>query len=152
MKCQHCGNREATYHYKSNVNGTITEAHLCSDCAAKLGENENVFSQMDRMFEDMMGGFFGRTPSLMSAMAGWRPMSFAMPAMVMPYFQIGTSSGRTPEAQAEAGTQEKSAEVDPELKKRREINMLREQMNQAVSEENFEKAAELRDKIKEIEK
>ena len=30
--------------------------------------------------------------------------------------------------------------------------MLREQMNQAVSEENFEKAAELRDKIKEIEK
>ena len=152
MKCQHCGNREATYHYKSNVNGTITESHLCSECAAKLGESENVFSQMDKMFDEMMNGFFTRTPSLMSAMTSWRPMSFAMPAMVMPFFQLGTECARAPETQGEKSTEEKSAEVDPELKKRREINMLREQMNKAVSEEDFEKAAQLRDQIKELEK
>ena len=43
------------------------------------------------------------------------------------------------------------AEVDEEMKKRREINILREQMQQAVKSEDYEKAAVLRDKIRELE-
>ena len=34
MKCDRCGKNEATFHYKTNINGRVTEAHLCPDCAA----------------------------------------------------------------------------------------------------------------------
>jgi excinuclease UvrABC helicase subunit UvrB len=43
------------------------------------------------------------------------------------------------------------AEVDAEMQKRREINAIREQMRIAAENEDFEKAAELRDKIKKME-
>ena len=32
MKCEHCGKNEATFYYKSNINGNVTEHHLCGDC------------------------------------------------------------------------------------------------------------------------
>ena len=41
--------------------------------------------------------------------------------------------------------------VDPEIARRREINMLREQMKAAAEKEDYEKAAEIRDKLKELE-
>ena len=37
MKCDRCGKNEATFHYKTNINGRVTEAHLCSDCARAMG-------------------------------------------------------------------------------------------------------------------
>ena len=37
MKCQECGKNEVNFHFLSNVNGCVTETHLCSDCAAKSG-------------------------------------------------------------------------------------------------------------------
>ena len=46
---------------------------------------------------------------------------------------------------------EEKAEVDPEIAKRREINALRHQMKMAARAEDFEKAAELRDKIRSLE-
>ena len=35
MKCTNCGKNNASYHYRYNINGTVTEAHLCPECAAK---------------------------------------------------------------------------------------------------------------------
>ena len=35
MKCQNCGRNEATYYYKSSINGRVTETHLCADCAGR---------------------------------------------------------------------------------------------------------------------
>ena len=28
MKCDRCGKNEATFYYKSNINGRVTETHL----------------------------------------------------------------------------------------------------------------------------
>ena len=36
MKCTNCGMNNATCHYRYNINGKVTEAHLCPDCAAKM--------------------------------------------------------------------------------------------------------------------
>jgi len=44
-----------------------------------------------------------------------------------------------------------TAEVDDEMKKRRELNALREQMRIAAEKDDFEKAIELRERIKEME-
>lgn len=43
------------------------------------------------------------------------------------------------------------ADVDAEMQKRREINAIREQMRQAAENEDYEKAAQLRDIIKQME-
>ena len=44
MKCEHCGNEEVSFHYTSNINGNITEKHLCSQCAGKFGIDNLDFS------------------------------------------------------------------------------------------------------------
>lgn len=35
MKCENCGKNEVTFVYQSNVNGQITEKHLCAECAER---------------------------------------------------------------------------------------------------------------------
>ena len=50
MKCQNCGRNEATYYYKSSINGRVTETHLCADCARKLGYVQRM--QPDSFFGD----------------------------------------------------------------------------------------------------
>ena len=39
MKCDRCGKNEATFHYKTNINGRVTEAQLCPDCARAITQN-----------------------------------------------------------------------------------------------------------------
>lgn len=41
MLCEKCNKNPATVHYRYNDNGSITELHLCSDCA----RNEGIISQ-----------------------------------------------------------------------------------------------------------
>jgi protein-arginine kinase activator protein McsA len=52
----------------------------------------------------------------------------------------------------EAGKEKVTATPDAELSRRRELNALREQLNNAVKAEEYERAAELRDQIRELEK
>jgi len=42
-------------------------------------------------------------------------------------------------------------DIDTEMKKRRELNAMREQMRIAAENDDFEKAVELRDRLKELE-
>ena len=37
MLCEKCNENEATFHYTEVVNGIMTQHHLCSECAAKMG-------------------------------------------------------------------------------------------------------------------
>jgi excinuclease UvrABC helicase subunit UvrB len=46
---------------------------------------------------------------------------------------------------------EKSQEIDEEMKKRREVNALKEEMRIAAENDDFEKAAQLRDELKKLE-
>ena len=40
MRCDRCGKNEATFYYKSNINGKVTQIHLCPQCAEELGYTE----------------------------------------------------------------------------------------------------------------
>ena len=42
MKCQNCGKNEATFYYRSSINGRVMESHLCPQCAQKLGLMQNM--------------------------------------------------------------------------------------------------------------
>jgi len=173
MKCSKCGNNNTTFHYKANINGRITEIHLCADCARKAGITaEKVFgnsifgndifgsgmfrnslfgdslfgnsfgSMFDSMFSSFYRDFF--TPSIRGFFSDLN--GFMMPVVAPPMMEMFVRS-------EEDGEKEKvKAAPDAELSRRRELNALREQLNNAIKAEEYEKAAELRDKIRELEK
>jgi Uncharacterized protein with conserved CXXC pairs len=145
MKCQNCGNNNAVFHYKVNINGQKSEQHLCAECAEKAGlTEENLFG--GNMFDSMFADFF--TPARSAFFPEFS--RFMMPVMTLPRIEFMV---RNDEAEREKIPAEKApAEKDEGLSLRRELNVLREQMKSAVSAEDFEKAAELRDKIRELEK
>lgn len=127
MKCEKCGSHEATYHYRANVNGEVSEMHLCSGCA----EEQGLLRAFDyEPFESLLEDFFS------------------------PRFSLGGTLLRTlPQRRtAPAKPAVKPAEADPALAKRREKEALRWQLEEAVKSENYEKAIELRDKLRAMDK
>ena len=56
MLCQHCNKNEANMHMKRIINGRAAEVHLCSDCARSLGYGE-AFSGFGLDFSDFLGDF-----------------------------------------------------------------------------------------------
>ena len=131
MKCTKCGKNEVNFFYKSNVNGEITEHTLCTECAEEMGLMRDVFAESRKM----MRGFFEDSFERIIPFAGLGARDF---------LRLGES--RREECRCEPKT-----EVDPEIAKRREINILRHQMKMAANAEDFEKAAEIRDKIRGLE-
>ena len=74
MKCQNCGKNEATFYYRSSINGRVMESHLCPECARQLGlvqdmrrpmmssfwDDDDFFTRPFRMLEPLLGGFGSR--------------------------------------------------------------------------------------------
>lgn len=147
MKCQNCGKSEVNFHYSSNINGCVTQTNLCSECAAKSGYD---FEQMFNA-ESVFGEFFpvfGRMRGFMPPPMMWFD---AFPVAVRPRLAEAARQSACECGCETAGAEQQPAEVNEEMKKRREINMLREQMRLAAEKDDFEKAIELRTKIKEME-
>ncbi len=147
MKCENCGKNEVAFVYQSNVNGHVTEKHLCAGCAAKLGYTQRFAAQSQRIDDLFNSSFFGgsllnsfRTGAL-SPMAGLFDDFFAdMPA-------LGTPAGQEPKSDALVEPEEQSR-----FGQQREKNALQRELQEAVECENYERAAELRDQIRALEK
>ena len=149
MKCQNCGKSQVNYHYSSNINGSVTETNLCSECAEKSGydigrlfDNGSVF---DRYFPmtNRRGGLF--SIDMPAIEYGLLAPFFATPARVR-LGETGTCENGCDCATSETDT--KSIKVDDEMNKRRELYI---HMHEAAANEDFERAAEIRDKIKKLE-
>jgi len=149
MKCDNCGIEEVHFHYASNINGNITEKHLCAECASKLGFTGRPAFRPEMFFEDALMEFFGGRPNR-RVFSGYGMMvpTFVIPTlgMIVPRPAL---DGTVPKP--EAPPAELKPEIDLEMQKRREINVLREQMRQAADAEDYEKAAAFRDSIKKLE-
>ena len=155
MKCENCGKNEVTFVYQSNINGKVTEKHLCSECAEKLGYTQKLAAHSRSMMQNffgnsMFGGgffddFFSPVPSLMGRMLEdpFDDFFADMPAL---------TAGET--AQKEQPEQKQDL-VEKEEQNRfarmRQINALRMEQKKAIREENFERAAELRDQLRALE-
>ena len=136
MKCEHCGRNEATFFYKSSVNGRVTQVHLCQDCARRMGYTDSLRRSMQPMslFGD---GFFGSPFSLLEPfMDGFETrMLTEFPEPGEPR-QQKEKSGLVDKAQQDA------------LRSERRRNALQEQLKSAVESENYEEAARLRDELR----
>lgn len=166
MKCQKCQKNEANTHIKKVVNGEYTEYMLCSECAHTMGY-DNVFSlEMPDMFGGLLQSFFG---GALPARSG----ASRCPVCGSTYGDI-TNTGKVgcancyntffeellPSIKRIHGNTKHCGKVPDsieytEIKKEAEPSdetaVLKEQLQKAIDEQNFELAATLRDKIKEKE-
>ena len=69
MKCQHCNKNEATAYFKQNINGNVTEMHLCEDCAKELGLM-NDFSAENFFADTFLGNLLGAGIPAMNILSG----------------------------------------------------------------------------------
>jgi len=150
MKCEKCNNNEATFYYKSTINGKTTERHLCADCAREEGFGNaldwNRDDWFDGMFDHMFGAmddFFGHSffPSF--------GRSLLSPMLTLPRLHVTLEQPEEKQQETEAPAPK--AEADAQLTRKRELKALKHQLQEAVKAEDFEKAIQLRDKLKELE-
>ena len=159
MKCENCGKNEVTFVYQSNINGQVTEKHLCSECAEKLGYTQKVASHSQRMMQNFFGNsffgdsffddFFSPRPSLFGRMNRLLENPFDDFFDAMPALSPAVSNQET--AQEEKKDDLVGKEEQGRFAYMRQMNALKLEMKKAVHQEDFEKAAELRDKIRALE-
>ena len=145
MKCQNCGKNEATFYYRSSINGRVMESHLCPECARQLGlvqdmrrpmmsslwDADDFFTRPFRMLEPLLGGFGSRLLT-----------EFPEPVDV-------TQEARRTAAEPQDDSLVQGDERE-QLSRRRQRNALETQLRHAVETENFEEAARLRDQLRSL--
>ena len=145
MKCQNCGKNEATFYYRSSINGRVMESHLCPECARQLGlvqdmrrpmmssfwDDDDFFTRPFRMLEPLLGGFGSRLLT-----------EFPEPVDV-------TQQARRA---AEEPREDNLVQGDEreKLSRQRQRNALETQLRPAVETENFEEAAKLRAQLRSL--
>jgi len=192
MKCQHCGNHEATVHLRQNINGQVTEHVLCSACAEQMGVG-GMFADFGSFggfgVPGLFGGFdhFAGLGSLLGSMLGGTqqktlPQTHRCNTCGSSFDDIASRGklgcaecyelfadrlapsiermhnrakhvGKLPGRPAVNNTPA-PARVQPEKQEKpagQTVEELRTQLRTAVLSEEYEKAAVLRDRIKEME-
>lgn len=156
MKCENCGKNEVTFVYQSNINGKVTEKHLCSECAEKLGYTQKIAAHSQRMMQNFFGNslfgnsffddFFSPVPTLMGR-RNWM--------LEDPFDDFFSEMPALCASPVEQEQQKADDLVNREEQSRfaymRQMNALKMEMKKAVHQENFERAAELRDQIHQLE-
>lgn len=142
MKCEHCGQNEATFFVRSNVNGRVTAVHLCQDCAKELGYADRLNRQF-RPRSFFSDDFFMRPLGMLEPFFGDMGMrlltEFPEPAEV-------TEQARTAASEQSAGLVDDAEQQRLQLQCRR--NALEAQLQDAVAREDYETAIQLRDELK----
>lgn len=171
MKCQKCNKNEANTHVKRVINGEFEEYHLCSECAKEMGYG-NAFSGFGPSFADDFNSLFGsffenalpaRTQATRCETCGTTYNDIARTGMVgcadcydifadrlLP--TIRRVHGNTAHCGKNSLSYKKiENEPEPEKKTESELDKLKAELDEAVKAQEFEKAAQLRDMIKEKE-
>lgn len=165
MLCQNCKLKEATVSITRFIGGKKEELHLCKDCAEELLGGGD-FLNFDFSLPDLLGTLLKQAP-----LPRWEEIkhpTVKCPKCGLSYegFQeigkLGCSecyktfrSKLTPLIKRIHGNMKHSGKVPhragEELNRLREIEKLRRELEEAIRKEEYEKAAELRDKIRELE-
>lgn len=171
MLCQNCGEREATFHLSKTVNGEKSEVHLCPRCAEQQGSAALAFQapSIHQLLASLIGSTSGAgtgTAPTRDKAGGGQP---ACPGCGFTYSQFA-HTGRMGCSQcyetfadqlapllrkvhsATEHTGKAPKRAAGPLKLKREISSLRRELQAAVGQEDFERAAQLRDRIRALEK
>ncbi|MFH1847115.1 MAG: UvrB/UvrC motif-containing protein [Candidatus Omnitrophota bacterium] len=162
MKCDICKRREATVHLTEVINSSVTKLHLCEECAqAKSAEMQSHFG-----LSDLLSGLMDFEPSI-SGEKGGTQTQIKCTGCGMTYYdfqKIGKlGCGKCYEVFSEElgellkkihGSDRHRGKIPGLDKKpvRTEVDLclMKEELQRYIKTEEFEKAAVLRDRIKEL--
>ncbi len=139
MMCEHCGKKEANFYMKSNLNGKVSQVHLCARCAKELGYDKTMNFSLNGWMNDIFDTF--------SEASLFSPHRSLLEGWAVP--DLGAMTGEEEKRGKDAVLLD--AAEEEELSRRRRLNALREELQNAVAAENFERAIELRDEIRAFE-
>lgn len=161
MMCEDCKKNSATFHMTEIINGKSKEIHLCEECASKSEEFNSSFTIQDLLAglldipsEHNLKEEFTEDISCSSCSTTYeefkRKGKFGCSSCydsfrekLTPLFKNihghDTHIGKIPKRTGKI------------IKKRKDINSLKNRLQKSVKQEEFEMAAELRDEIKRLE-
>jgi protein arginine kinase activator len=158
MICQQCNAKSATVHFMKIVNGEKTESHLCEACAKQHGEPFAGFIPPSFSVHDLLSGMIGQAP---------QPAETRCENCGLTYVQF-SKQGRFGCSQCYS---QFAGKLDSVFKRvhghtshvgkvpkraggpiqiRREREDLQRQLQQHISKQEFEQAAAVRDRLKEL--
>lgn len=155
MLCQNCNKNESNMHMKRIINGRAAEVHLCSDCARSLGYGE-AFSGFGLGFSDFLGDFL---------LKGEHPSNSARCPVCNKSFEEIAKDGKMgcaecysafydkllPSLQRIHGKSTHMGKKPTQTKTGGDkLMILKEQLENAVREQDFESAVRIRDEINAI--
>lgn len=153
MLCENCGKNVATVHYEQIINGVRTEKHLCAECAEKL-EMGNMFFEPGNFFAPLFSDKVRRTARvckncgcterefLDTQFVGCPECYETFADLIEPMVQ--RIHGSTKHKAAKIASNDTRDELN-------ETDKLKKELQDAVDKQEYEKAAKLRDRIKELE-
>ncbi len=160
MICPKCLKREATVHISRNINGKKEEYTVCAECAKELGffPHSNLLFNMSDFMSGVMGKGLNHTLPDEKICPGcgmsWDELaktsklgcsrcyeffdSYLEPVMKKIHGNT-RHVGKLPES------------ADEKFKTERKISSLKDELKAAIAREDYEQAALLRDRIRELE-
>jgi protein arginine kinase activator len=166
MLCQECRKRPATVHITRIVGGRKAEMDYCEQCAREKGEFE-MFTEPQFPIQSFLAGILGQVTQAQSPArtataprcgnCGLTYQEFAHAGRFgcsSCYEQLGERLD--PVLRRIHGSSQHTGRIPARssglIKRRKDLRDLREALVQAVSAEDFERAATLRDEIRRLEK
>lgn len=172
MICQECNQRPAALHFTKIINDEKTEVHLCEKCAQEKGEMFIISGESGFAFNNLLAGLLNIDPSFQksshSPFQQEEILQCESCSMTFPQFlKIGrfgcshcyqtfkeqlkpvlrrlhggnwTHNGKIPRR------------IGGDIHLRKQIEELKDGLKDAITHEEFEKAAEIRDEIRTLEK
>ena len=154
MLCENCKSASATTHIKKTVNGVTKEFYLCPNCASKLGFSNFDFFDVD----DFWGSFFENKARVSKNLKRCKTCNASFDEIVKlgkmgcPDCYVEFKDEILPSLVKIHGNIEHKGFSPDSVKKFDskfdEIKKLQEELKVAIQNEEFEKAAEIRDAIK----
>ena len=169
MLCQHCKKNEATTVVKTMINGEYAEYRLCHECAHELGY-DSMFPDFSADFGGLLSSFFSNALPAISGAAHCNTCGSTLND-IKRTGQVGCADcydtffselmptirnihgntehkGKRPNVIEYTVNEDKKDQTESAEDK---LSALRAELKKAIEDENFERAAQLRDEIKELE-
>jgi len=164
MKCQICNERTATIHLTEITEGVRTEMHICETCATEQG----IAAQSQMSINDLLSGLLAAQPSddellgpsdresvcpvcgftldrlrkdgTLGCPNDYDVFEYALLPLIQRAHDGGSAHcGKVP------------SKMPKETKKLAEVTQLRQALDKAIANEDYERAAELRDELQQLE-
>ncbi|MFT8319587.1 MAG: UvrB/UvrC motif-containing protein [Bacillus sp. (in: firmicutes)] len=169
MICSECNIRPATLHFSKSINGTKTEFHLCEQCAAEKGELFMINGSSGLSINSLLANLLNIEPSFQQIKQNPYKKEEVLQcrtcSMTFPQFiKIGRfgcpNCYETFKDQLQpvlkrlhGGNMEHKGKIPEKIGGhiliKKDIEKLKDELKELINKEEFEKAAEIRDEIRE---